>query len=453
MISNRIYLNIIIRISFIVLFAILAGYFLAFGKPVILSIVSFLLIIILTISLISYMNVTNRRIRFFFDAVRNEDSNLSFPVDIKNRDLKELHQSMDKVNQQIQQLKIENRQQEQYFQTLLEHLAVGIFTFNDKGFVLHANSSAKKLLSMDVLTHIQQIDRINHKLYNSIRTIKPSERRLAVIPSENGEIQLSLKASFFKTRDEELTIVSVQDIKNELDEKELESWMKLIRVLMHEIMNSITPITSLSDSLYNMFKSGVEPILPEEVTDKTIGTTLQGLNVIRDQGKGLMSFVESYRKLTRIPQPDRKLFKVSDLITRIQILFNSLEKNKKIRLSVNNKDPELELFADENQISQVLINLLKNAIEANEDNQEAVITLSAGKDQDNHPEICIIDNGPGIRENLLDEIFVPFFTTRKEGSGIGLSISKQIMRLHGGNLKVRSVPGKETIFCMSFRSE
>jgi signal transduction histidine kinase len=166
-----------------------------------------------------------------------------------------------------------------------------------------------------------------------------------------------------------------------------------------------------------------------------------------------MSFVESYRKLTRIPQPDKNLFKVSDLITRIQILYNSLDNSGNIRLKLNLKDPALELFADENQISQVLINLLKNAIEANESNQAAIITISAGKDQDNHPEICITDNGPGIHENLLDEIFVPFFTTRKEGSGIGLSISKQIMRLHGGNLKVRSVPGKETIFCMSFRAE
>jgi nitrogen fixation/metabolism regulation signal transduction histidine kinase len=453
MLSKRIYLNIIIRISLIVFFSVLSGYFLTSGKTIALSIGSFLLISILTINLISYMNITNRRIRFFFDAVRNEDSNLSFPVDIKNRDLKELYQSMDNVNQLIQQLKIENRQQEQYFQTLLEHLAVGIFTFNNRGFVLHANSSAKKLLSVDVLTHIQQIDRINHKLYNSIRTIKPSERRLTVIPSESGETQLSIKASFFKTRNEELTIVSIQDIKNELDEKELESWMKLIRVLMHEIMNSITPITSLSDSLYNMFKSEGEPIPPQEVTDKTIGTALQGLNVIRDQGKGLMSFVESYRKLTRIPQPERKLFRVSELIARIQILFNSFEKNENISLSVNIKDPDLELFADENQISQVLINLLKNAIEANEESPEAAITIIAGKDQESYPEICIVDNGPGIQENLLDEIFVPFFTTRKEGSGIGLSISKQIMRLHGGNLKVKSVPGKETFFCMSFRSE
>jgi signal transduction histidine kinase len=188
------------------------------------------------------------------------------------------------------------------------------------------------------------------------------------------------------------------------------------------------------------------------VTEKTIGTTIQGLNVIREQGKGLMSFVESYRKLTRIPQPDRKLFRVSDLLIRVKILYNSLEKSDKVALSVNQKDPDLEIFADESQISQVLINLLKNAIEANENNHSGKITIIAGLDPENHPEICVIDNGPGIPEKNLEEIFVPFFTTREEGSGIGLSISKQIMRVHGGSLKVRSVPGKETIFCMSFRN-
>jgi nitrogen fixation/metabolism regulation signal transduction histidine kinase len=257
MISKRINLNIILRIFFILIFAFFSGYSIAAKQQFAQSLGSFMVVIILTISLISYLNATNRRIRFFFDAVRNEDSNLSFPVDVKSRDLKELYKSMNKVNQQIQQLKIENRQQEQYFQTLLEHLVVGIITFNNNGFVLHANSAAKKLLSVDVLTHVQQIERIDRRLFQVIKTIKPSERQLVALPSEKGEIQLSLKASSFKTREEELTIVSIQDIKSELDEKELESWMKLIRVLMHEIMNSITPITSLSDSLANIYNRAV----------------------------------------------------------------------------------------------------------------------------------------------------------------------------------------------------
>ena len=174
--------------------------------------------------------------------------------------------------------------------------------------------------------------------------------------------------------------------------------------------------------------------------------------MIQEQGRGLMSFVESYRKLTRIPEPEKKLFMVADLMSRVQILYTSLAKSDKIELSFSLKDPDLEIFADENLISQVLINLVKNALEANENNPDGKIRIVAGIDNNHHPEICVIDNGSGISDENLDEIFVPFFTTRKNGSGIGLSISKQIMRVHGGNLKVRSIPNKETIFCLSFQS-
>ncbi|MCX6255934.1 MAG: HAMP domain-containing sensor histidine kinase [Bacteroidia bacterium] len=177
---------------------------------------------------------------------------------------------------------------------------------------------------------------------------------------------------------------------------------------------------------------------------------MQGLNVIKEQGKGLMSFVESYGKLTRVPEPDKKLFKIADLMSRVQILYNSIEKSNRIDLSFSLKEPDLEIFADQNLISQVLINLVKNAIEANENNPDGKIIIVAGIDSNNHPEISVLDNGPGITEENLDEIFVPFFTTRQNGSGIGLSISKQIMRVHGGNLKVKSIPNKETAFCLSF---
>ncbi|MBN2861524.1 MAG: ATP-binding protein [Bacteroidales bacterium] len=450
MISRNFYLAISIRLIITVILAALSGYLLASGRPATVPILFLLAVILLIINLILFINRTNDKIRFFFDAVRNEDSNLAFPVETKNKSLRELYRSMNTVNQHIQQLKVENRQQEQYFRRLIEHLATGIMTFNEKGFILHANSAAKRLLSADVLTHLQQIERINIKLFQAISNIKPLEQKLISIPSALGNIQLSLKATSVKTGDEQLTILSIQDIKNELDEKELDSWLKLIRVLMHEIMNSLTPITSLSESLSHIFSSKGKPVLPEELDDKTISRTLQGLNVIQEQGKGLMSFVESYRRLTRIPEPEKKKFKVADLLKRVQVLYKSLENSESIDLSFKTSEPDMEIYADENLISQVLINLLKNALEANENNPSGKISILSGADPDKRPEICVADNGPGISENMIDEIFVPFFTTRKDGSGIGLSISKQIMRVHGGNLKVRSVPGKETIFCLSF---
>jgi two-component system, NtrC family, nitrogen regulation sensor histidine kinase NtrY len=449
-ISRYLYINILIRVLLIVALSLVLGYSFFYGLSLRFVLLILIAITILTITLISFLNKTNRKIRFFFDSIRNDDSNLTFPADEKETTFNDLYESMNRVNSQIQQLKIENRHQEQYFQILLEHLGTGIITYNDKGFIYHANSSARRLLDSEVLTHLRQIERIDKKLFETINSIKPYERRLIAFNTEQGEIQLSLKATSFKTNDNEMVILSIQDIKNELDEKELESWMKLIRVLMHEIMNSITPITSLSESLTHVFMSDGQQVLPEKVTSKAITTTLQGLNVIKDQGSGLMSFVESYRQLTRVPEPEKKKFKVADLINRVQILYTSLEMSDRIKLSVSIRNNDLEIFADQNLISQVLLNLLKNALEANENNPEGKIKLLAGAGSNQHPEICVIDNGPGISEENLDEIFVPFFTTRKKGSGIGLSISKQIMKVHGGNLKVRSVPGKETVFCLSF---
>jgi len=451
MISKRLYINIIMRVSLIVILSIMLGYFIFKEQSVRFSIICSVTIIILTFSLISYLNRTNRNIRFFFDSVRNDDSNLAFPVDNKSGSLRELHQSMNNVNQQIQQLKIENRQQEKYFQKILELLATGIITYNNKGFIHHANSAAKRLLSVEVLTHLQQIERIDKRLYRTIRNLKPFERYLVAVNTKQGEIQLLLKSTSFGSNENELMILSIQDIKHELDEKEVESWMRLIRVLMHEIMNSITPITSLSESLSNIYLSGNNHVRPEEVTEKTIATTLQGLNVIKEQGKGLMTFVDSYRKLTRIPKPEMKLFKVSELFSRVKILAGTLDNGGKRDISFLINDPDLEIFADENLISLVLINLIKNAVEANENNPDCRIKVIARCDLNDHPEICVSDNGPGISKENLEEIFIPFFTTRENGSGIGLSISKQILGAHGGSLKAHSIPDRETIFCMSFQ--
>lgn len=450
MISKNLYINLLVKVLIIVLLASLTGYLIASDKSLRIIILVFLIVIILTINLIHFLNSTNRKIRYFFDSVKNDDSSLFFPENEKNRTVSEIHKSMNRVNEQIRNLKIEIGKQEQYFRILIEHLAIGIITFDKKGHILHSNSAAKQLLGTDVLTHIQQLERIDGKLYRTLLKMRPSERRLVPIHTEKGEIQLSLKSASFGSENRELIILSVQDIKNELDEKEVESWMKLIRILMHEIMNSITPITSLSESLSGIFSDAGIPVSPEKVTSKNISTTLQGLNVIKDQGKGLMSFVESYRQLTRIPEPDRRPFKVSDLFSRLKVLYDTQQKDDRIVLSFFIRDPELEIFADQNLISQVLINLIKNAREAIDSMPDGRIKISAGYSSENHPEICVSDNGPGIPPENIDEIFVPFFTTRENGSGIGLSVSRQIMRGHGGNLKVKSVQGKETTFCLNF---
>jgi len=450
MIGRNLYFQIIFRIVLIVLLSTVAGFMISSGQSLTLILLCFFFVVIVIVNLIKYLNSTNRKISYFLESVQNEDSTLSFPTNITDKPIREIYQGLNKVNKQIQQLKIEGRQQEQYFQTLLEHVATGIVTFNANGFVLHANSAAKKMLGVEVLTHINQLERVNRNLFQAIKNIQPFEQKLVSVTTERGIIQLSLKSTSFKAKENELILLSIQDIRNELDEKELDSWMKLIRVLMHEIMNSIAPITSLSESLCKFFTIDGRPALPEEVTEATIETTLRGLNVIKEQGNGLMLFVESYRKLTRLPKPDKIIFKMEDLVNRIKVLHSSLENSEKVKLAVTISPPDMELFADENLISQVLINLTKNALQANEKNPDGKIQITIGVNSDHRPEIRVTDNGPGIPEEILEQIFVPFFTTRDNGSGIGLSLSRQIMRLHGGSLQVRSIPGKETVFSMIF---
>jgi len=448
MISRNLYLNLLFRVLLIVAFSLLFGFLMFRGQNLRLLVLIGAVIVFVTTNLVLYVNSTNRKIRYFFDAVKNDDSSLRFPQDVKNPAVREIHRGMNRVNEQIQLLKIEITQQEQFFRTLLEHLATGILTYNEKGFIIHVNTAAKRLLSLDVITHIQQIKRVDSKLYSAISSIRPSEHRLVPYNTGQGEIQLSLKATSFTPAEGNMTILSIQDIKNELDEKEIESWMKLIRVLMHEIMNSITPITSLSESLSNIYSDGEKPVSPEKITKATITTTLNGLNVIREQGRGLKSFVDSYRRLTRLPEPEKSVFRIRELLNRVRLLYESLDNNQDAELIIIPGDPDLEVFADQNMISQVLINLVKNALEAGGEKTGGVISVSSGKGDSGRTEICVADNGPGIPQANLDRIFDPFFTTKPvgEGNGLGLSICFGIIQRMGGEIDVESTVNVGTRF-------
>lgn len=450
MISRHLYLQIVARVVLIVAIATASGICIAAGGSIPLLSLLAISAIIVTLNLISYLNTTNRKLSFFLESIENEDSALLFTTNETNKPIRELYQSLSKVNKQIQQVKIESRQQEQYFQTLLEQVATGILTFDNRGFVLHANQATKKMLGINVLTHIDQLERVNSSLARTVRNIQPFEQRLVTVSTEKVSVQLSLKAASFKTNERNLMLVSLQDIRNELEEKELDSWMKLIRVLMHEIMNSIAPITSISASLSKMYGTEGALLRPDEINETTILNTVKGLNVIEEQGNGLMQFVDSYRKLSGLPKPVKKIFPIEELFNRIKILYASLEKNHEMELVIKVHEAGMELFADENLISQVLVNLLKNALQANEKNEMGKIQLVAAIHPTNYPEIKVIDNGPGIADEIVDQIFVPFFTTRENGSGIGLSLSRQIMQLHGGSLQVHSIPDRETTFSLTF---
>lgn len=450
MISKNLYFQILIRVLILTVAALGLAWIIFGPAANILILVPVAILFAVIHNMVFYLNRMNRRIFFLFEAIKNEDSSLSFPDDGHTQIEKDLSRSLLEVNHHIQRISEGIQKQEQYFQALIEHAATGMFTYNKRGFILHSNQQARQLLGLGPFTHISQLEAVDLPLHRAVEEILPGQQHLIALHREVGVVQLLIKASVFLSDGEELMLLSVHDIRNELDEKEIDSWRKLIRVMRHEIMNSVSPITSLSESLSGYFHVEGRVKTPAQIDEKTINTTLGGLDLIHDQAKGLIRFVESYKQLTGMPEPEKRSFPVRKLLNNICILARSFP-NAENTAMVCEKEPEgLELLADEQQVSQVLINLVNNAFQAMEQTEDARVEISTGRDTDGRLWITVSDNGPGIPDDLMDKIFIPFFTTKENGSGIGLSLSRQIMQMHGGGLRIHSVPGKQTRVVLHF---
>jgi nitrogen fixation/metabolism regulation signal transduction histidine kinase len=441
MVSKNFNVNVIARTCLLALTALFIGWLIFKEKTYFLAVIGVMVFIIQILELINFLNRTNRKIAFFFDAIRNEDSTLYFPENTGNNSLTDLNKSLNKVNILIKDIKFELQEQEQYFKTIIEHISTGIITYNKSGTIFLSNSTAKKLLHHEHLTHIDQISRIDKKLYAILKEIQPGDQKMVTINGNQGTIQLSLKSMLFKTSNEELQLVTIQDIKNELETTELESWIKLIRVLTHEIMNSIAPITSLSQTILGYFKNSEK----NQLNEKIIGNTIKGLEIINERGIGLISFVDSYRKLTKLPQPKKENIHIKNLCEKI-ITLTSVETHEfPVKFKIDIFPANMEIYADEKQLSQVLINLIKNSKESLVNNQNGNIIITGQINELGKPQLEVIDNGRGIPTEIANKIFIPFFTTKESGSGIGLSLSRQIILKHGGNMNIKSVAGKTTV--------
>ncbi len=441
-------INIILRIVLLVAISLYTGWACSSGQPVYNIIAWGVLVVIMVVSLVWYVNQVNRKITYFFDAVTNEDYTLSFPQHQGDKLLNKLSGNLTRIVNQIEQIHLENQQQEKYFEAMIEHVSVGIMSVNPEGFVIHSNSSLKRLLGLKQFTHIRQLQRVDNRLVSLLSTMGTNQEKSIRINGKSGTVTLLIKSSMFASKNQQLMLISMQDIRKELDEKELDSWLKLIRVLTHEIMNSIAPVTSLSENLCGLYSKNGEPIHIDDVDDSLIQRTIVGLKVIREQGEGLTRFVDNYRKLTRLPKPEPTQVVVKYLFEKALLLFKSNAFSERITVSMDLDDDNQTVFADENQISQVLTNLLNNAAEALSESQNGRIVLTSRKNSSGQVELTVCDNGPGVPSDLIDEIFVPFFTTRTNGNGIGLSVSRQILRLNNGTLRVKSIPNKETTFTL-----
>lgn len=385
---------------------------------------------------LSLYRIHTKRVLFMIDALENNDNAIHFPEENTTPETRDINRALNRVGHILYNVKSETAQQEKYYELILDCINTGVLVLNDNGAIYQKNNEALRLLGLNVLTHIRQLSKVDVTLMQKVEFCRTGEKLQITFNNERGTVNLSIRVSDITICKEHLRILALSDINSELDEKEIDSWIRLTRVLTHEIMNSVTPITSLSDTLLSLSDTHDEEIR-------------SGLQTISTTGKGLLAFVESYRRFTRIPTPEPSLFYVKAFIDRMVELARHQNTCENITFHTNISPADLIVYADENLISQVVINLLKNAIQAIGTQAGGKIEISARCNDSEEVLIEIKNNGPVIPPEIADHIFIPFFTTKEGGSGIGLSISRQIMRLSGGNITL--LPGKETKFVLKFK--
>lgn len=336
----------------------------------------------------------------------------------------------------------------QYLKNIVQHAGTGLITFDSTGEIQIINTAAKQLLDIEQASHLRDIEKVSPRLTESFRRLKTGGRDLVRTEVAGHVLELSVYAIQLNRHGEEFKLISLQNIQSELEEKEMEAWQNLVKVLTHEIMNSVTPISSLAHTVSQEIEEKQWTISGESPDD--LEDVKLALATIQKRSEGLIRFVKDFRSLTRIPKPELTNVLVIPLLEEVLTLYRKEINDHSISVILDVKNKEMSLNVDKDQIHQVLINLLQNAIQALAETPDGEIRISASVDDDNRPFISIRDNGPGIEEAALERIFIPFFTTKKRGSGIGLSLSRQIMRQHRGSLLVKSVLTKGTEFIMRF---
>lgn len=399
--------------------------------------------------LIRTLDRTNREIASFLSSIKYDDFTTTYPSAGRGRSMNELYNEFNSVIRKFREIRAEKEANYHYFRTIVQHVAIGLVTFNKLGEIQIINSAAKKLLGVESLNSIFELSKVSPKLVESLVKLKTGGSALIELTHEGTRTQLSIYVIELVLRGEEFKLVSVQNIQSELEEKEMDAWQNLIRVLTHEIMNSVTPLSSLANTVEVNLVDNIEdnvPIEKEELEDIYLA-----VQTIKRRSEGLIRFVSDFRNLTRIPEPKIQEIEIQKVIDHIKVLLSHDMKARKIDFVISISPKTLKIHVDKELIDQVLINLIQNAMHALEENEgEKMIIVNAFLNEYGRPTMKIRDNGSGIDEEALGKIFIPFFTTKKQGSGIGLSLSKQIMRKHGGAITVRSVIGEGTEFTLRF---
>jgi signal transduction histidine kinase len=410
----------------------------------------FILIVLQIASLIRFVNKTNIELANFLESVRYADFTHNFQIQGMGNSFDELKETFSSIMQDFQRIRSEKEEHYYYLKNIIEHVNVSIIAYRENGEVEMINNAAKKMFGNTRIKNIDDLRTWSLALVHELKTLRGGNKSLVKVNQEEDILQLSVSVKEFIINGITIFLVTIKDIQSELDEHEMEAWQKLIRVLTHEIMNSIAPISSLTSTANVLIKEVAEQIDETNSANliENIDDVQTALKTIEKRSNGLIHFVETYRNLTKIPKPNFSIFPIEKLFNHVYSLLKETLRKNNIQIKIQIEPQNLEVTADEQLLEQVIINLLSNSIQAIAQTENGIIELNASQNTQNKVVIQIIDNGQGILSDVKDKIFIPFFTTKQNGSGIGLSLSRQILRLHNGTINVKSEPNVETIFTL-----
>lgn len=445
--NKQIPLKIIIRT--LILLGVSFGIVYFFNQKYYLPAVALIIVLAFLINeIIRFQKKIYREVSNFFESVNYKDFSRRFDEKNASLDIKDLRKGFNSVNNAFIVMSREKEVHYQYLQKMLELVNTGIIAYEtEEGEILWINEAFKYLLEIPYLKSIHSLKKRNEILYNEIINLNPGEAKVVNLNPENEGMKLLVSATIFYTDQKPFKLIAFQNISNAIDVNESEAWKKLLSVMTHEIMNSVAPISSLAGTLKKRLDAYVSD---QQLDSSATDDLLLGISTIQARSEGLLKFADTYRKLNKITLPDVSTFYVRKLFENIFNLMNPGLEKKSILMDVVLKDPAIRLSADFTLIEQVLINLIINAMDALKETPDGQIILSAWEEKPGKIIISILDNGKGMERDVIEKIFIPFFTTKKTGSGIGLSLCKQIMLAHKGFIRVKSEIGKGTNFTLNF---
>jgi len=450
---NSFYINVVIRV---ILFGFtnFGFFYLLVTRQRFFSMVFLgILIVLQVVLLIHYVNTTNRNLARFLLLLGEEDTAFTFLKEKVEKTFQGLHYSFKSLNEEISRIRLEKQYATIRFEKVLNHMTAGILVWNNDGAIEVINKSGLFMLGVPGMKHMNELDRIKPGLQTKITAIKPGNRVIIRMENPWGETQnLLFRSTEFLLGKTRLNLVSFQDIRAELEEQEIESWQKLIRVLIHEVSNSVTPITTLGTTIKNRISSFSSAMnRKDDAKTNLIKDISRSAELIEQRGNGLLDFIQQYKSFIRLPEPQLKNVSVKLLLDDVRSLCLSMVRELPVVISCQPVNENLQIRIDQKMIEQVLINLIQNSIDTLAVKSDGSINLAARLTKD-AVEINVKDNGEGIPPEIRDKIFIPFFTTKERGSGIGLSLCRRILQLHGGTIRVSSNTDQGTSVTLSFPS-